>query len=75
MEFPITFLKSGETAEIANLHGEPGWVGRLAELGLIAGKKIRMLQPGATFLLDLGDSRVSLGIPASGEILVRQLPL
>ena len=28
------FLQRGEQADVTEVHGEPGWVGRMAELGI-----------------------------------------
>jgi Fe2+ transport system protein FeoA len=64
-------LRPGEWAEVAEVTGEPGWVGRLAELGLRVGSRLRMLQDGWPCLLLIGGSRLSLRGEQAAQILVR----
>lgn len=68
---PLELLRPGEWAEVAEVTGEPSWVGRLAELGLRAGGRLRMLQAGWPCLLQIGGSRLSLRGEQAAQILVR----
>ena len=70
---PLELLRHGEWADVAELHGEPGWVGRLAELGVRPGSRLRVLQPGSPCLLEVGESRLSLRADWAMQILVRPL--
>ena len=54
MLLPLNSLHSGEWAEVAEVLGEPRWVGRLAELGIRAGTVVKILQPGSPCLLEMG---------------------
>lgn len=71
MPLPLEMLESGEWAEIENVDGEPGLVCRMAELGLRAGCRLRMLQAGSPCLLDVGGCRLSLRSDCAMQILVR----
>ncbi|HWG47732.1 MAG TPA: FeoA family protein [Gemmataceae bacterium] len=68
---PLELLRSGEWADVAEVTGEPSWVGRLAELGVRAGSRLRMLQAGWPCLLQIGGSRLSLRGERGVQILVR----
>jgi ferrous iron transport protein A len=68
---PLEQLRAGEWADVAEVIGEPGWVGRLAELGLRAGCRLLLLQPGWPCLLQIGGSRLSLRGEQGTQILVR----
>jgi Fe2+ transport system protein FeoA len=68
---PLEMLRPGEWAEVADVAGEPGWVGRLAELGVRIGCRLRVLQGGCPCLLQIGGSRLSLRGECSLQILVR----
>jgi ferrous iron transport protein A len=51
--------------------GEPSWVSRMAELGLRAGSRLQVLQPGSPCLLQVGATRLSLRFETASQILVR----
>jgi Fe2+ transport system protein FeoA len=68
---PIEMLSSGVWADVAEVQGESGWVSRMAELGLRAGSRLRILQPGSPCLLEVGGSRLSLRSNLAVQILVR----
>lgn len=70
---PLDCLHSGEWAEVAEVMGEPKWVGRMAELGVRAGSLLKLLQPGSPCLLEIGGCRLSLRTDAAMQILVRPL--
>lgn len=71
MLLPLDMLATGEWGEIAEIGGEPGWVGRLAELGLREGCKIRVLQAGSPCLLQVADCRLCVRGCECSQILVR----
>jgi ferrous iron transport protein A len=73
MLLPLELLRSGECADVAEVTGEPCWVGRLAELGVRAGSRLRVLRPGSPCLLQVGGSRLSLRIDLNAQVLVRPL--
>ena len=68
---PLELLRPGEWADVAEVRGEPSWVGRLAELGLRSGSRLLLLQSGWPCLLQVGDSRLSLRGEQGMQILVR----
>jgi Fe2+ transport system protein FeoA len=64
-------LRPGEWADVAEVNGEAGWVGRLAELGVRAGCRLCMVQAGLPCLLQVGGCRLSLRGEQATQILVR----
>jgi ferrous iron transport protein A len=70
---PLDMLQTGEWAEIHDVYGEPGWVGRMAELGVRTGCRVQVVQPGSPCLLRVGDCRLSLRGECNCQILVRPL--
>ncbi len=70
---PLESLGSGEWAEVAEVTGEPGWVGRMAELGVRTGCRLQMLRPGSPCLLQIGGCRLCLRDECLMQILVRPL--
>ncbi len=68
---PLELLETGEWADVADVTGEPGWVGRLAELGVRIGCRLQMLRGGYPCLLQVGGSRLSLRGEDAMQILVR----
>ena len=69
--FPLELLRTGEWADVADVHGDAGWIGRLAELGVRIGSRLRVLQGGSPCLLQVGDSRLSLRSDWAMRIYVR----
>ncbi len=70
---PLELLQPGEWADIAEVHGEETWVGRMAELGLCKGCRLQMLQSGCPCLLRVGGCRLSLRANDHQTILVRPI--
>jgi Fe2+ transport system protein FeoA len=68
-------LHNGQWADVADLAGEPGWVRRMAEVGLQIGARLRVLQSGSPCLLQVGGTRLSVRGDAAIQILVRPVPL
>ncbi len=68
---PLECLRAGEWADVEDVSGEPGWVGRMAELGVRAGSRLRVLQPGSPCLLQVGGCRLCLRGDCLMRILVR----
>jgi Fe2+ transport system protein FeoA len=68
---PLELLRPGQWADVTEVTGEPSWVGRLAELGVQAGSRLRLLQAGWPCLLQIGGSRLSLRGEVGAQILVR----
>ena len=71
---PLEMIPWGEWAEVAEVHGEPAWVGRLAEMGVRHGCRVKVLQPGRPCILQVGGARLSLR-GEHAQILVRPLAL
>ena len=74
MLLPLDMLSAGERAEVADVSGDPSWVGRLAELGIREGCKLQVLQPGSPCLLDISGCRLCIRGCDSSQILVRPVP-
>jgi Fe2+ transport system protein FeoA len=68
---PLELLRAGEWADVADVSGDPGWIGRMAELGVRIGCRLRMLQNGCPCLFQVGGSRLSLRHESAMQILVR----
>jgi ferrous iron transport protein A len=71
MLLPLDCVPGGEWAEVAEVAGEPRWVGRMAELGLRVGTLVKVLQPGSPCLVEIGGCRLSLRMDFALQILVR----
>jgi Fe2+ transport system protein FeoA len=67
---PLERLKRGESATIADVSGNQGWVSRLEELGIRAGVRVTMVQPGSPALVEAGSGRFSLRLGDAIRILV-----
>lgn len=72
---PVEALSSGAWADVEEVQGESTWVSRLAELGVRAGSRLQVLQPGSPCLLQVGGSRLSLRAELAMQILVRPVAL
>jgi ferrous iron transport protein A len=68
---PLDLLRPGEWAEVAEVTGEPCWIGRLAELGIRTGCRLCVLQPGSPCLLQVDGCRLSLRSDLATQILVQ----
>ena len=68
---PLQLLRSGEWADVTEVTGEPCWIGRLAELGIRAGCRLCVLQPGSPCLLEVDGCRLSLRGDLATQILVQ----
>ena len=71
---PLELLHAGQSADIADVTGEPGWVTRLAEMGVRIGCRLLVLQAGSPCLLQVGESRLVLRGDWATQILVRLVP-
>jgi Fe2+ transport system protein FeoA len=69
---PLEYLVPGEWADVAEVHGEAALVGRLAEMGVRIGSRLRLLRGGYPCLLQVGGSRLSLRGDTM-QILVRPI--
>jgi ferrous iron transport protein A len=72
---PLELLETGEWAEVHEVTGDPGWVGRMAELGLRQGSRLQVVRRGSPCLLQLGGSRLSVRGESGIQILVRPVLL
>jgi len=72
---PLEMLTAGEWAEVADVHGEPAWVGRMAELGVRTGCRVQVLQGGSPCLLLVNGTRLCLRGEQVMQILVKPLAI
>ncbi len=70
MLLPLDMLHAGEWAEVADVAGEPNWVGRLAELGIRPGSRLQVVQPGSPCLLNVAGCKLCLRPNECSRILV-----
>ena len=68
---PLEMMRAGEWADIEDVSGQPDWVGRMAELGVRAGCRVQVLQPGSPCLLQVGGCKLCLRGDCLMRILVR----
>jgi Fe2+ transport system protein FeoA len=74
MLMPLDMLQAGDWAEVEEISGQPGWVGRLAELGIRRGCRLQVVQPGNTCLLNISGCKLCLRSGDCSQILVRPIP-
>ena len=70
---PLDLLDNGTWADVVEVNGQPEVVGRMAELGIRTGCRVRMLQTGSPCLLQVAGCRLCLRGEACSQILVRPL--
>lgn len=71
MLLPLDMLRAGEWGEVAEVTGQPAWVGRLAELGIRAGSRLQVVQPGSPCLLAVAGCKLCLRSGECSQIMVR----
>lgn len=71
MLMPLDMLRAGDWAEVEEVSGQPGWVGRLAELGVRPGSTVQVVQPGSPCLLNVSGCKLCLRPGDCSQILVR----
>lgn len=67
---PLELLDAGDYAEVTEVAGSPDWICRLAELGLRAGSRLKVLQAGRPCLLQVGGALLSIRGEFAAQILV-----
>jgi ferrous iron transport protein A len=70
---PLELLAPGEWAEVGEVHGQPAWIARMAELGIRPGSRVQVVRGGSPCLVLVGGSRLSLRGEQAMQILVRPL--
>jgi ferrous iron transport protein A len=68
---PLELLKCGESADVAEVRGEASWVGRMSELGIRVGSRLRMLRSGNPCLFQVDAARLTVRGNNGVQILVR----
>jgi len=70
---PLDCLARGEWAEIVAVDGDCGWANRFAELGVRAGVRVQMIEPGSPCLFAIGPARLSARLGEHLQILVQPI--
>ncbi|HLN28457.1 MAG TPA: FeoA family protein [Gemmataceae bacterium] len=70
---PLELIKPGQWAEVLEITGEPTYVTRMADIGVRAGSRLRVLRQGSPCLLLVGGCRLSFRGQSHMQILVRPL--
>jgi len=68
---PLEMLSPGERGVVEDVYGDPGWVGRMADMGIRPGCCLQVLRAGVPCLLQVGDCRLCLRNENGAGILVR----
>lgn len=67
---PLDLLAPGESADVAEVCGSDSWVGRMAELGIRCGSRVKVLKPGIPCLVEIGATRYCVRGDCDCQILV-----
>jgi Fe2+ transport system protein FeoA len=70
----LGFLTAGQSATVETVMGLSDDAHRLQEIGLRAGARVQMIQPGNPCLVRLGDQRLGLRSDSLAKVLVRPEP-
>jgi ferrous iron transport protein A len=70
---PLECLKCNEHAEVAEVVGDPGWVARMADLGVQTGAQLRMVAPGSPCMFELGQCKLCLRTDQANCVFVKPL--
>jgi ferrous iron transport protein A len=73
VQIPLELLAAGDWADVAEVHGEPAWIGRMAELGIRSGCRLQVVRTGSPCLLKVGETRLSLRSDATSRIFVHPI--
>lgn len=68
---PLRCLRSGQTAEVGQLVGDPQQVHRLQELGLRQGTKVEMVQAGSPCIIRTSGTKLCFRQSDAIGVLVR----
>lgn len=68
---PLGCLRSGQTAEVGQLVGDPQQVHRLQELGLRQGTKVEMVQAGSPCIIRMAGTKLCFRQSDAIGVLVR----
>ena len=75
---PLPSVPRGSTVVVASLVGGPGFVKRVAEMGIVPGSKLKIIRSGGpgpvivemTSSMGISGPRMALGLGAASRILV-----
>ncbi len=68
---PLESMRTGDWADVAEVYGEPGWVCRMAELGIRSGSRVQMVRDGTPCMLNVDGCKLCLRGDACSQIFVR----
>lgn len=68
---PMELMEAGARGQIVDVEGSVETVTRLAEMGLRAGRRLRMLRPGQPCIIALGNQRISFRGENAAVVMVR----
>lgn len=67
---PLGLLRRDERARVSQVLGESAQAQRLRELGLHPGAEVRMVQPGASCIIGIGERRLCLRAGECAQVMV-----
>lgn len=68
---PLSFLRPGETGEVAEVSGDTELVARLAEKGLRPGGKVEAVQHGEPMVVLIDGTRLTLRTDGKADVWIR----
>lgn len=71
MEIQLTECYADETLEVVDLPRETPLAGRLAELGVVPGRCVRVVRTGSPMILEMEEARFCLRAEEAAAIRVR----
>jgi Fe2+ transport system protein FeoA len=67
---PLELLCEDEVGIVVDIHGNPGLVLRLQEMGLHTGARVRMIHPGSPCILEINHQRYSMRLEDAASVVV-----
>lgn len=67
---PLELLAAGEEGIVVDIHGNPGLVLRLHEMGLNTGSRVLMIRPGSPCILEINHQRYSMRLEDVASVIV-----
>jgi ferrous iron transport protein A len=70
---PLDMVHPGVWADVVDVYGDASWIGRLAEIGIRSGSRLRVVNHGRPCIIEVGATRFSFRGDDVSQILVRPI--